>query len=222
MRGGLAHVAAPAAIPAERSGVEYRQRDVGARKEGSVFNDQSSHTTRSPVAALAGLSAILGGALWVASVGWYAQQPIAEGDDLKEGWEAFNRLLTLIPVLFALPLYTMRIGRGSSERIPRSLLAVLVSIAIAAMCRLLVDLDLLPSPFALLAILLFSTTFLWYLIATLWSGKFSRPAVVVLLTVTLLMLAFIGAETNLIWFAAPFGVAWVAIGMILLTRMRQA
>ena len=179
---------------------------------------------RVPIAALAGLSAVLGGVCWIASVGWYTQQPFDE-DGLRQGWDAFNRLVTLIPLLFALPLYAMRIGRGpvgTRQRAPRSLLAVVICIVIAAICRLLVDLDVLPAPFAFVAIALFSITFLWYLIETLLSGTFSRLALGTLLAATLLMLAFIGTETDLVWFAAPFGAAWVAIGILLLAQPRQA
>src|SRR3972149_3956945 len=93
---------------------------------------------------LGGLSAILGGALWVASIAWYAQQPMGK-DGLKEGWDMFNRLVTLIPVFFAAPLYSMQrpSPAGHGGRFPRSLLAVLVGIGLAAVFRLLVDLGIL-------------------------------------------------------------------------------
>lgn len=166
---------------------------------------------------LGGLSAIVGGVLWVASIAWYAQQPIGE-DDLKEGWEMFNRLVTLIPVLFAAPLFSMQRASSADHdgRIPRALLAVLVSIAALAVFRLLVDLGILPSPFAFLAIMFFAATFLWYLIATLRAGAFSRVTTGALLVATLVMLAFIGTESNLIWFAAPLGIAWIGVGAVLL------
>lgn len=166
---------------------------------------------------LGGLSAILGGVLWVASVAWYAQQPIGE-DDLKEGWDMFNRLLTLIPVLFAAPLYSMQraSSAGHGGRFPRSLLAVLVGIGLAAVFRLLVDLGILPAPFAILAIMFFAMTFLWYLVATLRAGAFPRMTTSALLAATIVMLAFVGTDSNLIWFAAPFGVAWVGVGSVLL------
>lgn len=178
---------------------------------------------RLPADMLAGSSAVLGGAFWIASVGWYTQQSFDE-DGLRRGWDAFNRLVTLIPLLFALPLYAIRIGRGpvgTRQRAPRSLLAVVICIVFAAICRLLVDLDVLPAAFAFVAIALFSITFLWYLIETLLSRAFSRLALGTLLGATLLMLAFIGTETDLVWFAAPFGVAWIVIGVLLLARPRR-
>jgi len=166
---------------------------------------------------LGGLSAILGGALWVASIAWYAQQPMGK-DGLKEGWDMFNRLVTLIPVFFAAPLYSMQrpSSAGHGGRFPRSLLAVLVGIGLAAVFRLLVDLGILPSPFAFLAIMFFSLTFLWCLVATLGAGVFPRMASGALLVATLVMLAFVSTDSNLIWFAAPFGAAWVGVGSVLL------
>lgn len=174
-------------------------------------------TTR--LASVAGSSAIFGGACWIASIVWYVQQPL-DADGIREGWDAFNRLITLIPVCLAAPLYAMGARSGDVVRpqVSRSLAAVLVSIAVAAVCRLLVDLDLLPSPFSILAILLFMVAFLWYLARLLLAGDFPRPAIIALAAMTILMLAFIGTETSLIWLAAPFGLAWIGIGALLLTR----
>lgn len=85
-----------------------------------------------------------------------------------------------------------------------------------AVVRLLVDVGIVPSPFAFLAIMFFAVTFLWYLIATLLAGSFMREVTAALLVVTLVMLAFIGTESSLIWFAAPFRVVWVGVGYVLL------
>lgn len=177
---------------------------------------------RLAVVAMAGLSAVLGGALWIAAVGWYTQQPFGE-DGLRQGWDAFNRMVTLIPLLFALPLYSMRIDPATAlapQRTPRSLIAVIICISIAAVSRLLVDVSVLPPPFAFVGIALFSLSFLWYLIETLRAGTFSRVAVGALLAATCLMLAFIGTETNLVWFAAPFGFVWIWIGVLLFAQRR--
>lgn len=168
---------------------------------------------------LAGFSAILGGTCWIASIVWYLQQPLDE-DGIRAGWDAFNRLVTLIPVLFALPLYTMSARDGARPQVSRSLAVVLVSIAVAAICRLLVDLDLLPPSFSILTILLFMVAFLWYLARLLLAGDFPRPAIIALAATTILMLAFIGTETNLVLLAAPFGLAWIGIGAMLLMRTR--
>ena len=191
----------------ENCGGEGGPTIVGLGARGVKYQNQ---------AKLGGFSAIAGGLLWVASIAWYAQQPIGE-DDLKEGWETFNRLVTLIPVFFAAPLYSIhRASTAHHESVPRSLLAVLVGIALAAVFRLLVDIGMLPAPFSILAIMFFALTFLWYLAATLRAGAVSRVAIAVLLATTIVMLAFISTDTDFVWFAAPFGVAWVAVGYTLL------
>lgn len=166
---------------------------------------------------LGGTSAIVGGVLWVASVAWYAQQPF-DDDGLREGWDAFNRFVTLIPIFFAAPLYAIQRARrfDSGAPLPRILFAVFAAMGVAAILRFLADVSLIPAFFAIAAILVFTIAFLWYLVLVLRAGDFPRTVTGGLLLATLVMAAFIGSESNLVWFVAPFGVVWILVGSVLI------
>ncbi len=165
-----------------------------------------------------GVAAIIGGVLWIATIAWYTQQPIAD-DGLKEGWDAFNRYITLVLILFAGALVGMHTTRNTTtRRPPYSLSAVLGGTAAAFVLRLLVDVGGLPSPFAFLGIIAYTMAFLWFLVETIRAARFPRRPAIALLACTLLMLAFIGTDSAWIWFTAPFAFAWMWVGYVLMTR----
>lgn len=165
-----------------------------------------------------GAAAIIGGVLWIATIAWYAQQPIA-ADGLKEGWETFNRYVTLIPILFVGALVGMhRRGTRRPGSRPYALLSVLGGTALSFVLRLLVDVGLLPSPFAFLGIIAYTMAFLWFLAETIWAARFPRLPAITLLACTLLMLAFIGTDSAGIWFTTPFAFAWMWVGYVLIGR----
>ena len=160
--------------------------------------------------------AILGGIFWIASVAWYAQQPTYE-DELKEGWETFNRLTTTIPILFAPALYGMHLLQAHKARRVESLALrlVLLGTLVIGGVRLLVDIGVLPSPIVLLAIIIYILVFIWFLVETLMADVLSRAPVLCLLTSTLVMAAFVASETQLIWLASFYAVAWIILGFLL-------
>ncbi len=163
---------------------------------------------------LAGIGAVVGGLCWIAAIAWYAQQPLGS-DDLKEGWDTFNRYVTLIPILFIGAIIGMH-GETDGNRGKLALWIVLLGTGVIAGLRLLVDVGGLPSPFVILGVLVYSVAFLWFLAVTIRSGCFPRAPTIALAVGTVLMLAFIGTDSAFIWFATPYAFAWMWVGYTLI------
>jgi hypothetical protein len=142
--------------------------------------------------------------------------PIAD-DGLKEGGESFNRLITLIPALFAPAIITIGVSKHTDPptRWPLAVHTVLITTMLMAIARLLVDLGVLASPFSFFAIVGYAAAFLWWLVGAVRSRTFSRSPLVALLLATVLMLAVIGTDSAAIWLATPLAVAWMWVGYAL-------
>lgn len=174
----------------------------------------------------AGVSAVVGASAWSGAIALHAMQPMGcIGDECQvrsmrqaTATTSWLVVLALVAILAFVAALVIALWRGSNLGRPGltglgACLVGMVGLTIAAASPLRDQVR--PAPFLLL-ILVGLALIAW----TVWRSELVPTWAAVGLLIGFLAFAGYTEQTNRVFFAAPFGVAWLAAGVALIYRSR--